>query len=377
MRIVYTIAGLYRPAGMERILSAKASALAERGCEVLIVTTEQKARPLAFPLHPTVRTQDLAIGYEDNNGGSFLSKALRHPGKVRRHRKALSALLSEYRPDIVVSLFCGDERFLPALKDGSAKVLEVHFSRFKRLQYGRRGIWALADRLRSRRDLSCARRFDRFVTLTREDMGYWGCPENGVVIPNFLSAFPAHPADLSARTVLAVGRYTHQKAFDRLLRAWAAAAVPEGWRLRIVGDGEEREALSSLVDTLGIGGTVLLDGPRADMDAVYREASILALSSRYEGLPMVLLEAQAYGLPAVAFNCQCGPSEVIADGKSGLLVPQGDIPALAKALETLMNNETLRREMGAEALADSRRWDKDMIMGQWTSLFESILSSRR
>ena len=377
MRIVYTIAGLYRLAGMERIVSAKACALAERGYEVLIVTTEQKGRPLAFPLHPAVRTQDLAVGYEDNNGGSFLSKALRHPGKVRRHRKALAALLSQFHPDIVVSLFCGDERFLPALKDGSAKVLEVHFSRFKRLQYGRRGIWALADRLRSRRDLSCARRFDRFVTLTREDLGYWGCPKNGVVIPNFLSAFPETPADLSSRTVLAVGRFSHQKSFDRLLRAWAAANVPAGWRLRIVGDGEEREALSALIETLGIGGTVLLDGPCADMDAVYREASILALSSRYEGLPMVLLEGQAYGIPAVAFNCQCGPSEVISDGKSGLLVPQGDIPALAKALETLMNNETLRRDMGAEALAESRRWDRDTIIGQWTSLFENILSSRR
>lgn len=377
MRIVYTIAGLYRPAGMERIVSAKASALAELGHEVTIVTTEQKGRPVAFSLHPSVRTRDLAVGYEDNNGGSFLSKALHHPAKVRRHRKALSALLAELRPDIVVSLFCGDERFLPDLKDGSAKVLEVHFSRFKRLQYGRRGIWALADRLRSRRDLSCVRRFDRFVTLTREDLGYWGCPSGGVVIPNFLSSFPATPADLSARTVLAVGRYSYQKSFDRLLRAWAAAQVPAGWRLRIVGDGQERETLQGLVETLGIGGTVLLDGPSNDMDAVYREASILALSSRYEGLPMVLLEAQAYGIPAVAFNCRCGPSEVISDGRSGLLVPQGDIPALAKALETLMNNETLRREMGAEALAASRRWDRDTIMRQWTSLFEDILSSRR
>lgn len=377
MRVVYTIAGLYRPAGMERIVSAKASALAELGHEVIIVTTEQKGRPNAFPLHPAVRTRDLAIGYEDNNGASFLSKALRHPAKVRRHRRALSALLTELRPDIVVSLFCGDERFLPSFKDGSAKVLEVHFSRFKRLQYGRHGLWALSDRIRSRRDLSCAGRFDRFVTLTREDLGYWGNPAGGVVIPNFLPAFPANPSALSARTVLAVGRYTYQKSFDRLIRAWAAAEVPDGWKLRIVGDGEEREALSELAGELGVGGTVLLDGPCADMDAVYREASVLALSSRYEGLPMVLLEAQAYGIPAVAFDCQCGPSDVISDGESGLLVPQGDILGLAQALETLMSNEPLRRKMGAAALAESRRWDRDTVMKQWTSLFEDILSSRR
>lgn len=113
------------------------------------------------------------------------------------------------------------------------------------------------------------------------------------------------------------------------------------------------------------------------MDAVYREASILALSSRYEGLPLVLLEAQAYGIPAVAFDCQCGPSDVISDGESGLLVPQGDILGLAQALETLMSNEPLRRKMGAAALAESRRWDRDTVMKQWTSLFEDILSSRR
>ena len=184
-------------------------------------------------------------------------------------------------------------------------------------------------------------------------------------------------ADAKAQTVLAVGRYTYQKSFDRLIRAWASADVPDGWKLRIVGDGEDREALSELAGELGVGGTVLLDGPSADMDAVYREASVLALSSRYEGLPMVLLEAQAYGIPSVAFDCQCGPSDVISDGESGLLVPQGDILGLAQALETLMSNEPLRRKMGAAALAESCRWDRDTVMKQWTSLFEDILSSRR
>ena len=84
---------------------------------------------------------------------------MHYPGKQRRHRKALTALLMERRPDIAISMFCNEVNILPRIKDGSRKVLEVHFSRFKRLQYGRGGLWALADKIRSRQDAALSRRY--------------------------------------------------------------------------------------------------------------------------------------------------------------------------------------------------------------------------
>ena len=109
------------------------------------------------------------------------------------------------------------------------------------------------------------------------------------------------------------------------------------------------------------------------MDAVYQNASLLALSSRYEGLPMVLLEAEAHGVPAVSFTCKCGPRDVITDGVNGRLVPAKDIEGLAKAIDELIHDpETLRR-MGAAAYADAVRWEPEHIMQQWLRLFEGVL----
>lgn len=374
MKIVYTIAGLYRPAGMERILTDKANYLAGKGHDVLIVTTEQEGRPDAFPLLARVRRADLGIGYEKTNGKSFLDKALRYPFKIIIHSQRLAELLIRERPDVTVSLFCGDESFLPDIMDGSKKVLEVHFSRFKRLQYGRKGLWVLADRWLSHRDERHIRRFDKFVTLTDEDLGYWGRPENGVCIPNFINVMPAVTASTEAPHVLAIGRFCHQKAFDRLLRAWKQVkldSASRGWTLRLAGGGEDADKLRTLAAELNLTDSVEILGARRDVESLYREASVYALSSRYEGLPMVLLEAQSYGLPIVSFDCRCGPRDVVTDGKDGFLVPEGDIDGLAARLSELIRNPELRREMGLNARLAAARWDKEKIMQQWIRLFKS------
>lgn len=381
MKIVYLIAGTYRAAGMERVLADKANWLAAQGHTVHILTTDQMGRPSAFAMDPSIQMQDLGINYEENNGGSFLSKVLRYPGKQIRHRKRLTQALKEIRADIVVSMFCNDVSFLPKIKDGSRKVLEVHFSRFKRLQYGRKGLWALADRWRSRTDLKHVQAFDKFVVLTEEDKGYWGDLPNIVVIPNSVSMQAEAPAPLTGKTVIAVGRYSYQKALDRLVDAWKIVqdrlGSGSGWRLRLVGDGETRSELETQIARLGLQDSVVLGKVESDMASVYKNASILALSSRYEGLPMVLLEAETFGVPCVSFACQCGPKDVIRDSENGLLVPEGDVPGLAEALLKLIQDPAMLVRLGAAAYADAVRWRPEHIMQQWQNLFENILSSQR
>lgn len=360
---------------MERILAHKANYLADSGHEVLIVTTEQESRPLVFPLSDKVRCTDLGIGYERNNGGPFLSKLLGYPAKKIKHRRELSRLLMAEKPDVTVSMFCGDEGFLPFIKDGSKKILEVHFSRYKRLQYGRRGLWALADRFLSYLDERQILRFDRFVALTEEDLGYWGRPSNGVCIPNFLDAIPEEVSPLDSKVVLSVGRFCFQKGYERLISAWEIVKknpVSEGWKLLLVGGGEDVDSLRSEVNSRQLGDSVQIHGPSSDIASYYAGASIFALSSRFEGLPMVLLEAQAWGLPIVSFDCKCGPRDVITDGVDGFLVPEGDIAALAEKIVYLMKQPRLLHEMGQKARGNASRWDKNEIMRQWTDLFASI-----
>ena len=361
MKIIYCINGFYRPAGMERALAEKTNWLAAHGYEILIATCEQKGREPAFLLDERIRRENLSIGYEDNNGGSFADKLIHYPAKKIRHKRALAALLKREKADIVVSMFGNEADFLPGIKDGSKKILEVHFSRFKRLQYGRKGLWALADGWRSRRDLNTVRKYDRFVVLTEEDKGYWGDLANIRVIPNPRTFTLTEPASLQSHTVLAVGRYTHQKGFDLLLKAWAMIDT-EGWTLRIAGSGDPMENLPANVIT----------GLATDIKEEYLNAAFLVMSSRYEGLPMVLLEAQAAGLPVVSFACKCGPRDVISDGVDGILVPEGDIKGLAKGMKKLMDDVQLRRKMGSAAFRNSNKYDKEQIMARWEKLFREL-----
>ena len=377
MKIIYCIAGVYRPAGMERVLANKTRALVGMGYEIVIVTTEQKGRPKAFDFDPSIRFIDLGIGYEENNGGSFFNKLIHYPVKQRLHRKRLTAVLKKEKADVVVSMFCGEETFLPKIKDGSKKVLEIHFSRFKRMQYGRKGLWALADKFRSAADLRNVSRFDRFVVLTKEDRTYWGDLSNIVVIPNARTFSFAAPARLDSRTVAAVGRYSVQKGLDLLIEAWKilcgkAGNDAGGWKLRLVGEGETRPVLQKLIDSYSLSGTVSLDGACNDVIGLYSSISILVSPSRYDGLPMVLLESQAAGVPSVAFACKCGPRDIIEDGKNGFLVPEGDVEMFADDLLKLMRDPVLLKRMGADAFAMSEEWSEEKIMKQWQTLFESL-----
>lgn len=373
MKIIYCIACTCHSGGMERVLTNKANYLARHGYEIVVVTTDQRGKQPFFPLEPSIRCIDLGINYDENNGKSFLNKLLHYPFKQCRHKKRLKAVLMEERPDVTVSMFNNDAGFIPGIKDGSAKVLEIHFSKFKRLQYGRKGVWKLADWWRSKQDEKTVRKFDRFVVLTEEDKAYWGNLPNIMVIPNAISGIPAGTALLANKRVIAVGRYTFQKGFERLVDAWhlLASRFPD-WKLDIIGDGEERPLLEQRIRSYGLERQVTLTRPTQEIGKVYQEASILASSSRYEGLPMVLLEAQAFGLPIVAFQCKCGPKDIVSDGINGYLVPEGDTAGMTQRLETLMKNEALRKRMGLKAKESALRFNEETIMKKWMNIFQTL-----
>lgn len=373
MRIVYCIAGTRHSGGMERVLANKANWLATHGYDVIIVTTDQHGEKPFFHLDSAIKCYDLAINYENNNGKSFFNKALNYPFKQLRHRYRLSSLLKTTKADIVISMFCNDASFLPNINDGSAKILEIHFSRFKRLQYNRCGIWHIADTIRSKNDTKTVARYDKFVVLTQEDQTYWGCMPNITAIPNANSFHSTLQSTLQSKRVLAIGRLTHQKGFDLLIDAWKLVCERNNdWTLTIAGDGPLKDQLRQQINKYNLHNRVELIGAVKNIEQLYTESSIYALSSRYEGLPMVLLEAQSAGLPIVAFQCKCGPKDVITDGVDGYLVEEEDLNGFAERLLTLIDNPTLRTEFGIAAHNNSKYYDETTIMHRWESLFEDI-----
>lgn len=373
MKLLYCIAGTYNSGGMERVLTNKANYLVRHGYDVVITTSDQRGRKPFFDLDPAIRCIDLDVNYEENNGKSVWNKLFHYPIKQFYHRRRLAALLKQEQPDITISMFCNEASFLPSLNDGSKKFLEIHFSKFKRLQYGRKGLWKWIDRWRSHQDEKLVRQYDKFVVLTEEDKEYWGDLPNIVVIPNARSFNVETQADLNRKCVLAIGRYSHQKGFERLIAAWHLLAERySDWQLQIVGNGENRLTLQQQIDNLNLSSCIKLRQPTPQIEKLYTQASIYALSSRYEGLPMVLIEAQTFGLPIVSFACKCGPKDVIENGKTGFLVEEGDIAGFAEALQRLMGDESLRKEMGKAAQHASARYDEQQVMQQWIALFNQL-----
>lgn len=373
MKILYTILGTFNSGGMERVLANKANYLAARGFDISIVTTDQKGRNHFFELHASIELIDLGINYTDDLHMGIMKRGISYYKKQKLHRKKLKALLFKIKPDITISMFDNDASFITDIKDGSKKVLEIHFSRFKRLQYGRQGIWKLIDTYRNKSDLEAVKKFDRFVVLTEEDKGYWGELPNIVVIPNANSFESATQAMLENKSVLAVGRFDYQKGFDELIKIWHTVQhVRPDWKLNIYGHGPSEQEFKDLITSLGLTKSVHLFPPTQDIKSIYLDHSVLAMTSRYEGLPMVLLEAQVCGLPMVSYTCKCGPKDVIMDGDNGYLIKEGNKEQFADKLIFLMENESIRMKMGKRAFENSKNFSEQRIMDKWIELFNGL-----
>lgn len=170
------------------------------------------------------------------------------------------------------------------------------------------------------------------------------------------------------KVVLAVGRLTAQKNFGRLLTIWSK--LPENllsdWTLEIAGEGEERAILEDEIQKLGLSSSVKLLGNIGAVNNLYRDASVLCMTSRYEGLPMVLIEAKDFALPVVSFNCKTGPKEII-DG-DGFLIDYDNDDLFREKLQQLMMSDSLRFSLSKKAFSNRALYSNDFIFKKWLQL---------
>lgn len=218
-------------------------------------------------------------------------------------------------------------------------------------------------------------RLDKLIVLTEFDKHFYTKAEiDTVVIPNSVSPLDNHDKVVLSNVVLAVGRHTEQKRFDRLLRIWrlVKALGHDEWTLKIFGDGPLLEKNKMLASELGIHDSVSFLMPTKDIGREYRSSAFLVMTSAYEAFPMVLLEALKSGLPCVAYDCDTGPRDIIVSGEDGLVIPYADEDKFVLAVDTLIRDPLLRQGMGEAAISNVQRFSDENIRKKWIDLFESM-----
>lgn len=218
-------------------------------------------------------------------------------------------------------------------------------------------------------------RLDKVLVLTQSQKDIYDKLNknlNTTVIPN-PSPFPIANSkyNVSSKTIVSIGSLEHHKGFDLLISSWAKIHKNHpDWTLHIYGEGTEKQKLMLQVEGLGID-NIEFKGITTDVCQVYDNSSFYVLSSRYEGLPMVLIEAQARGLPLISFECQSGPAEIIENGTNGILIPSEDTNELAKAIELFINNPDTRSRMSENSKLLSEKFLISSIIKIWKSLINT------
>ena len=382
MKIIYCTDTLWHHGGIQKVTIAKANALAEiEGNEVWIAVTEQPVHEPVIKVSDKVHVENLGVNYYEDDWKSRWSLLKGIVFKRRTHRRRLKAFLEAVGPDVVISTGTSEKYFLPLLRTaaGGAYIREIHFPKNFR-HFGTKDLLSrLSTYVSDYWDYHvCCARYDKVVILTQEDKERnWSHAANVSVIPNPIIGGTWGRAPLDAHTAIAAGRLVQQKNFASLVRAWESVHRRySDWRLEIWGDGCMKDDLQEQIDRNDLADTVRLMGYTQDLSSMLSAASVFVLTSMYEGFGMVILEAMQAGLPVVSYACPCGPLDLISDGVDGYLVPQGDETMLSERICELIENEALRKKMGAAAQENAREYAIESIIRQWMDLFHQVSGER-
>ncbi len=375
MRIVYCIDN-YGAGGIQQITVVKANALAEKpGNRVWIAYTDLPQEGGFHSPSDKVQLIDLGIRYR-NNHLRFPWNLFKYLSDNKKHKTALAAFLKEIHPDIVISTGKQEKYFIPSIKGPWGLIKELHISKGVRVM--RASTWwekRLAWILEWFEYRNVLQKYNRLVVFTSEEKDRaWGKDSRVAVIPNPTRVLTGHTISYSQKRIIAVGRLEAGKNYASLIRAFSILAprFPD-WSLSIFGDGSLRSDLQSQINVLGLSECVSLPGFASDLESCFVKSSFFVHTSLYETFGMVIIEAMGCGLPAIAYDCPYGPKSIIGNNIDGYLVPMGDESALVSSMASLMENESLRKQMGMAAMEKAKRFSIDHICSLWEQLFQQVI----
>lgn len=348
-------------AGTERAMFSVANGLAEiENYKIIIISTKGDRSDVKYELNEKIQIVCLNIG----NNRKELFKLI----------KSLRRVVMENKVDVLVSVEVMSILFtLPALKLIKKNVKLVVWEHFNYTV-------TLGLKIRNYCRKLSSKFADSIVVLTQRDVELW---ENNLKIKNQITAInnPSpyratdKPYNTTSKNIVAIGRLTYQKGFDRLLDVWAKFLKDNhnhrSWNLQIIGSGPDKEALMNQASSLNLTNHVEWIENTPNIKDFYNGASFLAMTSRFEGLPMTLIEAQAFRLPIIAYDCITGPGEVITKN-SGILIPDGNDESFIIGLKTMIENDALRNSMSNSSLEEYKRFLPEVIVKKWDMLFSNL-----
>lgn len=380
MNIVYCTNSLSHFGGVERVTIAKATELAKKpGNNVWLIVTESST--VSFVIPPNVTLINLGINYYQGAAkNNPISQLFFLISKQRLHKQKLSHLFKTISPDIIVSTGGLEKHLLPSLRsDTRVLIREIHTPSDCRMFYAKTPYERILAKVRDFLDYRIfIKKYDRIVLLTEEDKNRnWKNNAKAIVIPNPLCLENTVLSPLNGKTVISIGKLSKGKNFTALIRSWRLVhgRHPE-WKLLILGDGEEKTSLLSQIKDFNLNSCVSITGWVNNIDSYLESASIFAFSSLSEGFGLVIIDAMAAGIPVVSFACPYGPMDIISNGVDGFLVPLGDEDTLAEKICYLIENDVVRKEMGASAKINVMRFSMNRIIEDWTALFNSLLANK-
>ena len=377
MKIIYALESVNLPGGYDRVIIEKANYLSEHGCDVIIAVTSHALAKPYYSISNQVRVVDFGLDFHKQYGHNLLYRAWIYFSMMYRYRRLLRDFLYSEKPDVVITTLGREIDFITDIHDGSVKIGESHIAkeyvRNLHLMEQRGGVQRLiAKYWRSKLDKNVGK-LDALVLLTQHDADSWRDITKTVVIPNSIPFYPQQASDCDNKQVIFVGRYNEQKGLEYLVKTWEGVYQKhKDWILHMYGEGEQKSMLNHLIQEAGLENIIIVHSPTQQIMEKYLESSMFLLTSRFEGLPMVLIEAMACGLPIVSFDCPWGPADVIRDGEDGFLVEYLNTDEAVERVCQLIENPEQRKTMGANARVNIQRYSRDIVMKKWMDLFHNL-----
>lgn len=344
MKILFIINSLLEKAGSERVACQLANLFhVVLGHNVTLANRFATRDKCAFDIHSE-------INYQCIMGSSF------------SFYRQIQSLIDDQQYDIIIVHNMGKLSLLCSLLNTRCARLvsleHVSFSsRAKWIRYASKILY---------------RNFDSIVTLTERDRHEYAHWHSNVIKISNISPYSIHKKDhIGHNKIIAVGRLTYQKNFIALIKAWEKISeqLPD-WCIEIYGKGEDEYNLMQYIKQQKIR-NISLKGVSDNMQNIYKSASFLVMTSRYEGLPMVLIEAQSFGVPIISFDCPYGPKEIIEHKKTGLLVENQNINELSHAIFHLSTHPDILYEYSENTFYSAQRYGHQVILSEWK---EKVLS---